>query len=245
MRHLIKRAVFSWSIVVVFLAGFFNTARAGVFISGQITGTGPFTPYISTNGMGTTTSDLTMAHSLAFGTVKAGYGNTGAFTNFTTNTVITFETPFPVNPLVVSATPLWSISNYAFTATSLSNFFVIPSVLSISGTGILTDGTNADATSGNFIATFSQTGSSPNYTYTWNFTTTNFPPPALSLTGVGAGSTLSWNTNSTNFILQGTTIMSKFPAWTNLTNIAAIVGTNYVVSNVVSTNGQRYYRLKH
>jgi hypothetical protein len=65
----------------------------------------------------------------------------------------------------------------------------------------------------------------------------------LQVTAMDGQAQVSWPTNSGNVVLQFTESLSTNSAWMDETNIPAIVGDQYVVTNPYS-QGTRFYRLR-
>jgi hypothetical protein len=68
------------------------------------------------------------------------------------------------------------------------------------------------------------------------------PPPVLSLLHSGNNVVLSWSTISTGFTLQSATNSLASPSWTMVTNVPAIVGGQFTVTNA-TVGTLKFYRL--
>lgn len=65
--------------------------------------------------------------------------------------------------------------------------------------------------------------------------------PTLQIAASGPNAVLSWTTNATGFTLQSNNNLTT-TNWVTVTNVPAIVGTQFVVSNTLA--GVKFYRLK-
>jgi VPDSG-CTERM motif len=122
-------------------------------IAGSIGFTGTF---IQSGG---TLGDLTTATSMSIKSAAVGT-TTG---NFVGASLISFASPIAVNPGAGLST-LWTVLvggiTYAFNSTSESQNLTTPTALHLLGTGTITDGTAADATTGTWQLGFGKSGDS-------------------------------------------------------------------------------------
>ncbi len=68
-------------------------------------------------------------------------------------------------------------------------------------------------------------------------------PVILNATQTGSELVLSWRTNASGFKLQSAQELSPSPTWTDFTNPPAVLGAEFVVTNI-SSLGSQFYRLK-
>ena len=77
-----------------------------------------------------------------------------------------------------------------------------------------------------------------------NLPLTTVTQPKLNVTLAGNNAILSWTTNNTSaFVLQYATTLSTNPAWAT-GGAASVVGTNYVVTNVITGTNKNFFRLR-
>jgi hypothetical protein len=153
----------------------------------------PFTGPPSSPGV-TIASDYTTAQSLVFGFTQAASGANGSFASVTAGTVVTMNGPLGVNPAVINSSgPLWSVGGFTFTLTTLTESLDTPTVLVLSGSGMMSDGIAADNNMGTWVATFTSASSGPGVTFSWNSSsgasipTTVVPETGASLLMMGMG----------------------------------------------------------
>jgi hypothetical protein len=82
-------------------------------------------------------------------------------------------------------------------------------------------------------------------TYTWTTTDTSIGPnntPLLQIARSGTNAVLSWPTNTVTFVLIARSNLLTTTPWTLVTNVPAIVGGQFVVTNAM-TAASRYYAL--
>jgi hypothetical protein len=122
-------------------------------ITGSIGFTGAYVQNGGTKGNLTTATSMSMT-STAIGTTSG---------DFVGATLLSFASPINVNP-ATGLTTLWSVLvgsiTYTFTATSESQDLTSRSALHLTGTGVITDGTAADATTGTWQLGFGVSGDS-------------------------------------------------------------------------------------
>jgi hypothetical protein len=68
-------------------------------------------------------------------------------------------------------------------------------------------------------------------------------PPVLAMTHSGPNVLLSWSSDKPGFTLQSTTNLFPPVTWTDTTNLAAVIGTEFVLTNNFPSS-QQFYRLK-
>jgi hypothetical protein len=155
--------------VALVLAG--QTAQANT-ITGGISFSGNVTPYLSSTGSGPVATDYISAKSLVFGPSFVANGPTQTFAGITPiTTPVTMYSPLVINPpqLPVPATSaLWAVTfggvTYSFTLSTLTEPVDQATFMTLTGSGIMSDGTPADSNTGTWVATFTTAGD----TFSWN-----------------------------------------------------------------------------
>jgi hypothetical protein len=166
-----------------------KSAQANV-ITGGISFNGNVTPYLSDEGFGPPTDDLTLAQSVVFGPSVVSEGGNGTFAAIPANTPVTMYSPLVINPPalpVPATTPVWQVTvgptTYSFTISGLSNY-IEPvdnsAFMVLAMAGVVSDGTPSDDATGVFVATFTAEGgtSSWNGSFTTGGTLPVVPEPA-------------------------------------------------------------------
>jgi hypothetical protein len=164
---------------VAALVGFGPVAQATP-IAGSIGFTGTF---IQNGG---TLGNLKTATSMNINSASIGTA-TGDFTGAA---LINFASPITVNP-AVGLTTLWNILaggvTYTFTATSEAQDLTTATALHLTGTGLITDGNAADATTGNWQLGFGKSGDSFQWQSTGATDAAEVPDGGSTVALLGAG----------------------------------------------------------
>jgi hypothetical protein len=161
---------------------FANQSAQANLITGGISFNGNVTPYLNSTGTGTQASDFISAHSVNFGPTVVSAGANGSFAGILSGTPVTMYSPLVFNPptLPVPATsPIWSVTSggvtYSLTLSVLTEPVDQATFMTLTGSGILSDGIPADSNTGNWVATFTTSGS----TFSWNSSSGSTTAPAV------------------------------------------------------------------
>lgn len=144
-------------------------------ISGGISFAGNYTP---------NNPNLTLATSIAFGATGVTSGN-GSFAVFAPGSAVTMSSPLAINPTSVPVLALWSIGIYSFDAYSLVQSAQTSSTLTLTGTGVIHNGTPAEDTAGQWIATFNTLSG----TFSWSASSGTVPDGGTTMLLLGSALT--------------------------------------------------------
>ena len=164
-------------ITVAALLGFGFSVQATP-ITGGISFAGNYTP---------NNSDLTLATSIVFGSTFVTSVN-GDFAVFAPGAAVTMSSPLSINPTVTPVLSLWSIGSYSFDAQTLTPSAQTATTLTLTGFGVINNGTPADAVNGSWVATFNTLSG----TFSWSASAGSLPDGGTTmlllggaLTGIG------------------------------------------------------------
>ena len=144
-------------------------------ITGGFSFAGAYTP---------SSSDLSVATSISFGAAVVTSAN-GTFAGFAPGTSVTLPATLAINPTVTPITGLWTLGIYSFNATSLVESGVTSTTITLTGLGTITDGTPADAVTGQYLATFNTLSD----TYSFSASTGSVPDSSSTLMMLGSAMT--------------------------------------------------------
>jgi hypothetical protein len=139
-----KNKMIKICVAIAAIASIGLTVQA-VPITGGISFSGNYTP---------NNTDLSAATLISFGLTTTSVGSTGSFAGIAGGTTVTMIPSIAINPTAPPITALWSVGGITFDALTLVESAVTAQTITLYGTGTLYDGTPADSSAGQWLATF-------------------------------------------------------------------------------------------